>query len=121
MPNLSDLKIESRILITLDSCLLKMAGKLNTSFDPDVPESVKLLKEFRATMATRRQWAKEYTLEDLLETSLLKPEVIAKAQSIPDIENDFRKKAIDAVLAKLPGKNVPLHPQDFTSGLLAKR
>ena len=58
MPNLSDLKIESRILITLDSCLLKMAGKLNTSFDPDVPESVKLLKEFRATMATRRQWAK---------------------------------------------------------------
>ena len=57
---------EARILSSLDSCLLKMADKLNSSFNPEDVESVKLLKTFRSTLSSRRQWAKEYSLKELL-------------------------------------------------------
>jgi hypothetical protein len=54
--------IEFRILFALDDCLLKMADLLDESFNPKEKDSVALLKTFRATLESRRKWAREYRL-----------------------------------------------------------
>ena len=56
---------EAKILETLDRCLLKMSGILDSRFDPNNPDSIKLLKLFRSTMSVRRTWAKVYDLVPL--------------------------------------------------------
>ena len=56
------LAVEATILASLDRQILKIAAKLDETFDPDDKESVKTLKLFRSMMTTRRMWAKEYKL-----------------------------------------------------------
>ncbi len=56
------LSFEAGILDTLDRCLLKMSEILVSRFDPNNPDSIKLLKLFRSTLSVRRVWAKVYNL-----------------------------------------------------------
>ena len=112
---------EARILSSLDSCLLKMADKLNTSFNPEDVESVKLLKTFRSTLSSRRQWAKEYSFKELREEAILKPEVIEKAKTVREIPEEFKKKAIEDIVAQSPKRTPLLRPEDLNNGLVCRR
>ena len=56
--------IEMKVITTLDAILNIMANALKDSFDPADPESMKLLREFRATLNSRRSWSKFYGLNN---------------------------------------------------------
>ena len=56
---------EAKILETLDRCLSKMSATLDSRFDPNNQDMIKLLKLFRSTLSVRRTWAKVYDLVPL--------------------------------------------------------
>ncbi len=56
---------EAKILETMDRCLVKMSETLDSRFDPNNQDMIKLLKLFRSTMSVRRTWAKVYDLVPL--------------------------------------------------------
>ncbi len=53
---------EAKVLETLDRCLLKMSETLDSRFDPNNQDLIKLLKLFRSTLSVRRMWAKVFNL-----------------------------------------------------------
>lgn len=56
-------KFQDLMQNSIESCLGKMAEKLNQNFDPDDPKSLRLLREFRSTLNTWKQWIKSAAAE----------------------------------------------------------
>ena len=117
-----------KVIATLDAVLNKMADVLDDSFEPDDPESMKLLREFRATMNSRRTWIKFFGLcDDNKETSNMaikkaeaQPAPVAKK---PVILNKQEETIMDGIVFKgIKCKNNNSIPQiDLNSGLVVRR
>ena len=118
-----------KVIATLDAILNKMADVLDSSFDPSDPESMKLLREFRATMNSRRSWVKFCSVNDENENScnVLSKKVETSANNQPAatvqkpvIMNKSAKSLFDEMFFKgTQGKNNKAAPQvDLNSGLV---
>ena len=101
MTTLNPLETEKRLLQTLDRQLLKIADKLDESFDPDDKEAVKMLKLFRSMMLARRSWAKEYNLVQV-------PEPAQAAQTMERLAD-----------VKIADENSQKKPECITESLVA--
>ena len=124
--------IEMKVVAVLDFVLSKMAAALKDSFDPGDPESMKLLREFRATMNSRRSWIKSCGLndenEDTPNTISKKTETTISKQPMPTGKMPviMNKPAIspldEAVFKGIQSKNNnPLTKADLNSGLISRR
>ncbi|MBN2328270.1 MAG: hypothetical protein JXR73_14070 [Candidatus Omnitrophica bacterium] len=72
---------ESKLLNTLDKCLLKFAQALDAKFDPHDEDDIKLLRSFRIMLESRRKWAREYELNPT-------PEAIKRSQAYSKLSSE---------------------------------
>jgi hypothetical protein len=55
--------IQTLVQSTLETCMRKMAAKLEQSFNPDDPKTIKLLQQLRATLSSWRMLQKQKQAE----------------------------------------------------------
>lgn len=133
MENRNAMQFERDTLASLDIVLAIIAKRLISSFDPENPDSIKLLREFRSTLQCRRTWAKEYGLlednnkekqhpadgkkEDKKPAtpipSMNKPPMLKEKNGYPPLD--------ESIFKGIRFKNPPLPQLDMNSGLLAHR
>ena len=132
MENKNQETLAVKVIATLDAILNKMADVLNDSFEPGDPESMKLLREFRATMNSRRTWVKFYGLSDGNEetsnSAIQKVETSASNRPVSTIQKPvIFDKQEDSILDGIVFKgikcksNKPIPHVDLISGLVCPR
>ena len=131
MENMNQATLESKVITTLDFILNMMADLLKDSFDPADPETMKLLREFRATMNSRRAWIKSCGLnetnEDTCNTIIKKVESSANSQPAsavqkPGMMNKPGVSDFDATICEgIHFKNNPRPQVNVPSGLTCRR
>ena len=132
MENKNQEALAMKVIVTLEAILNKMADVLNHSFEPGDPESMKLLREFRATMNSRRTWEKFCGFHDGNEETCntLKKKVEAKVSNQPAptgnkpiLMNKPAATSFDETIFKgIKNKNNNQIPQvDLNSGLIVRR
>ena len=121
---------EAQVLATLDIILAKIGKGLVQTFDPENPDSIKLLREYRSTLHCRRTWAKEYGLLEEKEQS--HPAEGKKVDNKPAIQSPAGKPPVGLRKPELPPldesifkgirfKNNPVPQPDMNSGLVCHR
>ena len=121
-----------KVIATLDAILNKMADVLDDSFEPSEPESIKLLREFRATMNSRRAWVKFYVLcdgnEDTDNMSIKKVETKVNNQVTPPTKNPVIMNKQEGTIVNgifFEGikckNNNPIPQIDLNNGLAVRR
>ena len=130
MENKNQEVLVMKVIATLDAILNKMADVLDKSFDPEDVDSMKLLREFRATMNSRRSWAKFYDLNndasDKICDAIQKVEKALIGQSAPAGRPPALKKPVPSALDEtifngIKFKNNPIPQVDLNSGLIYRR
>ena len=131
MENKTQETLAMKVIATLDTILHKMSDVLDASFVPGEMESMKLLREFRSTMNSRRIWIKFCGLndgnEDNSNTLFRKEEKTAINQppsaKKPVIMNKGEDTILDGVVFKgiKCNKNNQIPQVDLTSGLVYRQ
>ena len=130
MENKNQATLESKVITTLDFILNMMADVLKDSFDPADPESMKLLREFRATMNSRQTWIKSCGLidenKDPGNTQSKKAETSLSSQPVvtgkPVTMNKPAAADFDETIFKgIHVKNNPKPQIDMSSGLVCRK
>ena len=126
MENKNQATLSTKVLATLDTILNKMADVLDKSFEPDDAESMKLLREFRATMNSRRIWVKFISFNDenqeTSNTIMKKVETLLIKQPSPSSNKPAAASFDETIFKGIKCKNNNPIPQvDLTSGLVNRR
>lgn len=131
MENKNSLSFERATLATLDIILAKIGKRLESAFDPEDTDSMKLLREYRSTLHCRRAWAKEYSLLDensQQQSAPAKKEEIKPVINPPQInkppvlmEKNTYPPLDESIFKGIRFKKNPLPQPDMNSGLLCHR